>query len=104
MRDFDPPDVQAVKIGSTAWSPSFKGQLPPGGMFEIIDPDDINPWININQVQIQFNEAVNVQQSDLALTGGAAYAFSAFAYDAVALTATWTLTTSIPADRVQIGA
>ncbi len=102
LRDFDPPDVQAVKIGSTAWSASFKGQFPPGGMFELDDPGEIHPWINVNQVQIQFNEPVDVQQSDLALTGGAAYAFSGFAYDPVAMAATWTLTTSIPAGRVQL--
>ncbi len=102
LRDFDPPDVQAVKIGSTAWSASFKGQFSPSGMFALDDPGEIHPWTNINLVQIQFNEPVDVQQSNLTLAGAAAYSFSAFAYDPVALTATWTLATSISAGRVQL--
>jgi hypothetical protein len=62
------------------------------------------PWTNLNQIQISFNEAVNVQQASLALTGVnvANYAFSGFSYNATTHTATWTLANPIGADRLQL--
>jgi hypothetical protein len=65
------------------------------------------PW-SIDQVSLQFSEAVTVGPSDLAVTGisGTQYTIStspsAFNYDAATRTATWTLATPVVADQITL--
>ena len=62
------------------------------------------PWNDVNQIQIGFNEGVNVTQASLTLTGSnvPSYSFSNFSYNASTHIATWTLTSPIAADRLHI--
>ena len=62
------------------------------------------PWSGLNQIQIVFNQNVNVQQASLSLSGlnVANYSFSGFSYNATTFTATWTLSDSIGADRLTL--
>ena len=62
------------------------------------------PWTNLNQIQVVFSENVNVQQSDLMLTGvnTAQYSPNGFSYNASTNTAIWTLPASIGADRLTL--
>ena len=71
--------------------------IPGGGASQLVDL----PWINLNQVQIEFNENVNVQESSLTVTGinVAQYTFTNFSYDSSTFTATWTLSKPIRTDR-----
>jgi hypothetical protein len=60
------------------------------------------PWTNIAAIEVVFSEDVDVDMSDLALTGVrvANYAFSGFSYDASTRTASWTLLSPLAVDRV----
>ena len=62
------------------------------------------PWVNLNQIQIVFNENVSVQQNSLTLTGidVPQYAFSGFSYNPSTFTATWTLTAPLGTDKLLI--
>ena len=62
------------------------------------------PWINLNQIQIAFNENVNVQESSLAISGVnvAQYTFTNFSYNNATHTATWTLANTIGDDRLSL--
>src|SRR5262249_20854881 len=72
------PRVIGVQVGGTGWSPSFltalqtagdgngKGYTIPAGSTAQLAP---LPWGNLNQIQITFNEGVNIQQSSLTLSG-----------------------------------
>jgi hypothetical protein len=63
---------------------------------------DALPWVNVDRVTIAFNEAVMVEQGDLAVHGVNVpeYATAGFEYDAATLTATWTLASPLSADRI----
>ena len=96
--------VTGVLVASSAWSSSFLNSL--GGVGYAI-PDGPNqllplPGSNLNEVIIQFTEAVNVTEGDLVLTGVnvPSYGFSAFSYDAVAHRATWTLSQNLSRDKL----
>ena len=101
------PQVTNVVVGSTHWSGDFlssigngdgTGYAIPAGPAQLADI----PWSNLNQIQIQFNENVNVQENSLTVTGlnVAQYAFSSFSYSSVTHIATWSLAQSIGADKV----
>ena len=103
---FFPPVVTGVRVASSAWSSDFLDSL--GGVGYAI-PDGPNqlrplPGSNLNEVIIEFNENVNVTESDLALTGVnvPSYGFSAFSYDAVAYRATWTLSQNLSRDKLLV--
>jgi hypothetical protein len=80
-----------------------------GGSISTALPSTLSqlPW-SIDQVSLQFSEAVTVGPNDLAVTGigGTQYAIStsptAFSYDAATRTATWTLATPVVADQVTL--
>ena len=106
-----PPQVSGVYVDGTTWSSSFlsgmqaAGQgtgdgysIPGGGASQLVDL----PWMNLNQIQIEFNENVNVQESSLTVTGinVSQYTFANFSYDSSTFTATWTLSKSIGTDRL----
>jgi hypothetical protein len=90
-----------VSVDSTAWSSKFpyaSGYPIPTGSSQLTDL----PWINLNQVNIKFNEAVNVAQGDLTVAGvnTPSYTISNFSYNATTFTATWTFGSSIGADKL----
>ena len=100
-----------VLVDGTTWSSGFLSSLltagqgngsgyaiPVGTSAQLQDL----PWVNLNQIQIVFSENVNVQASDLVLSGvnTPQYAVSGFVYNPATLTATWTLTAPLPADRL----
>jgi probable HAF family extracellular repeat protein len=108
-----PPQVTGVYVSGTTWASRYlsgmqaaglgsgTGYLVPGGGADQLS--DL-PWVNLNQIQIRFNENVNVQQSSLTVTGlsGAQYAFSGFSYNSATDTATWTLSQPIGRDQVSL--
>jgi hypothetical protein len=95
------PVVTAVSVDSTSWSSSFpdaSGYAIPTGSSQLTDL----PWINLNQVNIKFNEAVNVVQGDLTVDGVNTpnYTISNFSYNATTFTATWTFGSAIGDDKL----
>ena len=99
---FTIPQVVGVQVDGTGWAPSFLAALqaagegngtgyaiPVGSAAQLVPL----PWVNLNQIQIAFNEAVNVQQASLTLSGVnvANYTFNGFSYNATTRVATWTL-------------
>ena len=109
--DTSAPKVTQVYANSTDWTAAFRnyvgaqalgssqfGFAIAGGSAQLLPL----PWTSVNQISIAFSVDVSVQQADLALRGVnvPAYATSAFAYDPVLRTATWTLAQNILNDRV----
>ena len=108
-----PPQVTGVYVSGTNWATTYQsgmqavglgngtGYLVPGGGADQLS--DL-PWNNLNQIQIRFNENVNVQANSLTVTGisGAQYAFSGFNYNSTTDTATWTLSQSISRDQISV--
>lgn len=106
------PTVVDVTVASTSWSSAYVNYLdshnlgtggysiPVGGSSQTL----ALPWNNLNQIKVTFSEDVLVEQSHLTLTGAnvAQYQFSGFSYDNQTFVATWTLTTSIGADKLLI--
>lgn len=71
------PTVTDVAVSSTSWDSAFVDYLEdeglgyggysvPVGSGSQLDP---LPWNNIDQISINFNEDVNVQSSDLSVSG-----------------------------------
>jgi NHL repeat len=107
------PRVVSVQVAGTSWTPDYLATIeaagdgngagyaiPVGSSAQLKDL----PWTNLNQIQIAFNEDVNVQEDSLKLLGhnAAQYSFSSFSYDAATATATWTLSAPIGNDNLQI--
>ena len=104
------PTVEAVFVNGTDWSPAFRAYLEAGRDgssqfgYELGagggGSNAILPWVNLNQVSVQFSEDVVVQQDDLEIDSlaGADYTVTAFAYDPSTFTATWTLSEPLDAD------
>jgi hypothetical protein len=106
--------VNAVRVGSTAWNANFVqvadptaldiGYLIPAGAAQL----DVLPWTNINQIMLTFTEATVVAQADLRLRGvntanyDGLIAAGTFSYNPITLTATWTLSATLPVDRYLI--
>ena len=61
-------------------------------------------WTNLDQIRIKFDTDVVLNSADLSVSGvnRTAYAFSAFEYDPHTRWATWTLSTPIESDRLQL--
>ncbi len=106
------PRVVAVEVASTSWSPAFVNYLQANHLGTIgyaipvgsSNQSDTLPWTNLDQISIQFDTDVVLNSADLSLSGvnHTAYAFSAFHYDPQTLWATWTLTTPLDTDRLQL--
>ena len=99
------PVVQAVRVSGTSWGASRSPHSIPIGTDQL----QPLPWVNINQVQILFSEDVVVQKQDLSLRGVnvPSYTFlsadsEGFNYNPVTFTATWTVDSSIAADKLII--
>lgn len=99
-----PPTVQAVFVDSTVWTSAFRTYL--GGTGYPVPAGSAQlkslPWNNVNRVKVRFSEDVVVGQHDMLLagTGMPSYAIGGFGYDPATFTATWTLSASIPADKL----
>ena len=107
------PQVTDVFVDGTTWSPSYLSalvtaghgngngyQIPVGTDAQLTDV----PWTNLNQMQIVFNEDVDVTENSLVVAGVSAsqYPFSGFSYDSATHTATWTLAAPIRADKITL--
>jgi hypothetical protein len=107
-----PVAVTDVNVSSTGWDSTFvqyleaqnlgtDGYRIPVGSGAQFNP---LPWNNLNQVRITFSEYVEIDSTDLTVTGAnvTQYQFSAFSYDSGTKTATWTLTQTLAVDRVML--
>ena len=113
LQIISPAQVTDVEVDGSSWSSAYltglqSAGLGDGGGYAIpvgsaAQAADV-PWTNLNQIRITFNQAVNVQEGSLTLTGVAVpqYAFAGFTYDPATYTAVWTLSQPIAADRLQI--
>jgi Dockerin type I domain len=107
-----PPEITNVLVDGSSWSASFVAGLQAAGegngiAYSIPSAAAQSkplPWTNINQITIDFSKDVSVQQASLALTGvnTASYSFSAFSYNPITYSATWTLSSAIGADKLQV--
>ena len=106
-----PPKVIQVLVDGTAWTSNFLNALKSAGQgsgtgFNV--PTGARnclalPWSNVNQIQIAFSEAVTVSQASLSVTGsGAVLPTTGFSYNATTFVATWTLGSSLGANRLTI--
>ena len=95
------PRVQAIFVNSTLWPAAFQAYLADQGLGDVrgfrIPAGGGQlatlPWTNVNQINITFDEDVDVSGGDLGVHGVkvADYDFATFSYNAAARTATWTL-------------
>jgi hypothetical protein len=107
-----PPRVAAVSVDGSTWAPTFQSalqnaglgatgyQIPVGSAAQL----QALPWNSLNQIQITFNENVNVSENSLVVTGVSAgqYAFNGFSYSNATHTAIWTLGSPIGTDRLTL--
>jgi hypothetical protein len=104
------PQVANVLVDGTAWTPTYLASLQAGSLgtggysIPVGSSSQLKDlyWNNLNQIQVVFSQNVNVQQASLLLTGVKNYAFSNFTYNPTTFTATWTLATTITADKLHI--
>jgi len=106
------PTVADVNVSSTDWTSTFVDHLeteslgtdgysvPVGSSSQLTSLS----WTNLDQIRITFSEDVDVQQSDLSVSGvnTTAYSFSDFSYDSVNYVATWTLSSALACDKILI--
>ena len=111
----DTPNVTEVLVRGSAWTQPFLDELDTlslgtdGYSIPVGSADQLDAlsWSNIDEIVIRFNEQVNVDQTDLTLTGVnvATYSFSSLS-TATGLTgdfeAVWTLTAPIDNDKLRI--
>ena len=106
------PMVDSVLIGSTAWTSGFLNRLAsdglgnggyaiPAGSTAQSDP---LPWDNVDQVMIRFTEDVDVDSSDLSISGinATVHELDDFFYDAQSKTATWTFANAMAIDKTML--
>ena len=104
------PNVTAIKLGGSDWTPAFLGQLQAAGFgaggisVPLGGTTPRLPWSNLNQVSMTFDEDVNVTANSLLVNGvnAASYGVTSVDYDYVTYTATWTLANPLPNDRVTL--
>ena len=117
--DNAPPRVEGIFLNGSSWSPTFRAELEEEGLgsaqygFETEGRNaestegfrgSVVPWLNVDQISIQFSEDVQVQQDDLVITGvnQTAYGTATFAYDPDSHVAIWTLGTPIRNDIITL--
>jgi hypothetical protein len=104
------PSVASVELGSSAWDSDFVEYLNANDLgvhgFELslTGSEVVMPWSHIDEIRITFNVDVEVQQSDLSVSGvnTTAYGFSGFSYDSQTFEAVWTLAGPIANDVILI--
>ena len=105
------PEVDAVFVNGTSWTPAFRTYLEDGrdGSAQFGYEADgqqnkaIIPWVNINQISVQFSEPVTgVDASDLQIESatGEDYVVTGVVYDAATNTATFSLAEPISAGDI----
>jgi hypothetical protein len=103
------PAVIAVEVSSTSWDSAFYNYLESEalGQFGYAIPSGASqqkvlPWSNLDRVYITFDEDVNIDANDLAITGVNVqqYDIASFVYDPQLRTARWTLAQSFSGDRI----
>ena len=88
------PTVTDVSISSTAWDSDFIDELEDNflgyGGYTVSGGGALAPWDNVDQIKITFDQAVDVQASDLSVSGvnTTAYSFSNFDWNATDKVAT----------------
>ncbi|HEY1603451.1 MAG TPA: dockerin type I domain-containing protein [Pirellulales bacterium] len=107
-----PPRVAAVVVDGSTWAPTFQSALQNAGLgatgYQIPVGSSAQlqplPWNTLNQIQITFNENVNVSENSLVVTGVSVgqYAFNGFSYSNTTHTAIWTLASPIGTDRLTL--
>jgi len=122
MLSAGPPKVIGVEVASTSWTPAFVSFLQSSGMgtngYSIPSGSSMQaatlPWINLNRIAIAFNQDVEVDASDLSISGinTTARSFVDFDYNIVQpdpefpdqqlYIATWTLSSPIAKDRLRL--
>ncbi len=104
-----PPTVSDVNVSNSSWTPAFIDYLEVNGLgndgFSIpvgsVAQSDSLPWLDLDRISITFSEDVEIQASDLAISGvtNTSYSTDHFFYDPQTLTATWTLDTPFAAEE-----
>jgi len=105
-----PPRVRNVKVNSTTWDTDFVSLVDPTAGVGYAVPTGTAqlaplPWVNIDQILIEFSEDVQIDQADIQLMGIANPDYTAVAelnYDHGSRTATLTLENPIEADRLRL--
>ncbi len=107
------PQVTDVLVDGSSWATSFKNALatagegngtgfaiPVGSAAQLKDL----PWSNVNQIQIVFNENVNIQANSLVVISSSLvpYTFANFTYSSATHTAIWTLNQPIGAGKFSL--
>ena len=109
--DNNRPEVVAVYVNSTTWTPAFRaavedsndGSAAYGVEVKANGNNNVLPFINLDQISIEFNENVYIQQDDVRIEGvDGEYDVVAFTYDPETFVATFTLDGPIGADRVTV--
>ena len=103
------PETTSIKAGSTAWDPLFRQFVDPSDSLGIdVEAAANSPLaqVNVNELYVQFSEDVNVTSGDLLLTGVTVADYSGlisgFNYESETFLATWTLSTPLEADRLNL--
>jgi hypothetical protein len=106
------PRVVDVEVASTAWSPGFVSAIRNSDNFSVGYSIPVGSaaqlnsltWKNIDQIILRFDKDVEVDESDLSLSGinTVSYTFNKFHYDPIGHVATWTLAAPLNKDRLQI--
>ena len=106
--DTRPPAVYGVFVNGSAWAESFRLKLEsmgrgdrragfsvPSGSLQTL------PWVNVNEVCIDFSEAVDVRQDDLVVRGeSGTYAFASFTNQGTS--AVWRLQNNVRPGRLTL--
>jgi hypothetical protein len=106
-----PPTVVNTLVAGTGWTATYLSYLQGAGLgnsngYSVPVGSSAQlmtlPWTNLAQVHIVFSEAVKIQASDLAVYGlnTPSYGFSAFSYNALTFTATWTFASPLQVDKL----
>ena len=104
-----PPTVSDVNVSNSSWTPAFIDYLEVNGQgndgFSIpvgsVAQSDSLSWLDLDRISITFSEDVEIQASDLSISGvtNSSYDVDHFSYDPQTLTATWTLDTPFAAEE-----
>ncbi|MCH8923299.1 MAG: Ig-like domain-containing protein, partial [Planctomycetes bacterium] len=107
--DHTPPRITEVQIAGSAWSADFLAHLDAsglgsGGLTIPGGPQQLTtiPWSGVDRIIVHFSENVAIESGDLRLFGVNVprYEIAGFQYNAASFTATWTLKSSLRADKL----
>ncbi|MFC1758111.1 Ig-like domain-containing protein [Planctomycetota bacterium] len=106
MLSTSPPVVADVFVSAEAWQEPFLAELSGDGYSLLSQNVQYLPWTNADQISIQFNEDVQVQQSDLIVQGVnegiKPFQSGGFEYESELFVATWTFDSPLQDDHYAI--